>query len=88
MNGNYTQDLMRAIRGPIVLICIGVLFTVDHFGNLGFDRSWPVVVILIGVLKLAEHLGSRRTDPPYAPAGFPPTENAPPGGVPPGSVQQ
>jgi hypothetical protein len=31
MSGNRA-DLMRAIRGPVMLITIGVLFAIDHFG--------------------------------------------------------
>lgn len=47
-------SLMQAIRGPIVLITVGVLFTIDHFGNYAFHRTWPVLLIVIGVLKLLE----------------------------------
>ncbi len=49
-------SLIRAVRGPILLITIGALFAVDHFGPLGFSRTWPVVIIMLGLLKLAERM--------------------------------
>ena len=50
MNGN----IFCAIRGPIILITIGTLFAIDHFGPYGFGSTWPVLLIVIGVLKLCE----------------------------------
>ncbi len=49
-----SPTLMRAIRGPIMLITIGALFAVDHFGPYPFWRTWPVLIIVYGVLKLME----------------------------------
>lgn len=59
--------LLAAIRGPVVLITLGVLFLVDHFGPYRFSQTWPVLVIVYGLLKLLERTGERR--PPRA--GFP-----------------
>jgi hypothetical protein len=60
--------LMRAIRGPILLITLGTLFTIDYFGNYRFYRTWPVLLIVFGAMKLLERLcaghaagGSRAT---------------------------
>ena len=55
--------LVRAIRGPILLIAIGTLFAVDHMGPFRFHQTWPVLVILIGIMKLAEHLADKRQAP-------------------------
>jgi hypothetical protein len=55
MNGNST-NLMRAIRGPIILITIGVLFALDHMTQFTFGRTWPAILIVLGILSLAEHL--------------------------------
>jgi hypothetical protein len=52
-----------AIRGPLMLITLGTLLAVDHFGPFGFHRTWPVLVILFGVLKLLERMGSRPATP-------------------------
>ncbi|MDP3000509.1 MAG: DUF5668 domain-containing protein [Bryobacterales bacterium] len=61
-NGNGT--LMCAIRGPILLIALGTLLAVDHFGSWGFWRTWPVLIILFGVLKLLERVALRPPSPP------------------------
>ncbi|HUQ91989.1 MAG TPA: DUF5668 domain-containing protein [Bryobacteraceae bacterium] len=49
-----SESLVRAIRGPIVLITIGTLFAIDHMGGYAFSRTWPVLLIIIGLLKLIE----------------------------------
>ena len=53
MNSNR-ENLMSALRGPIMLITVGTLFAVDHFGPYGIARTWPVILIVLGLLKLAE----------------------------------
>jgi hypothetical protein len=75
MRGSY--ELIRAIRGPIVLITLGVLFSLDQADKLGFDRTWPVLFIVFGVMKLIERLLA--PPPPPPPAYYPP---APPAGGP------
>jgi len=50
-----TIALVRAIRGPLVLIALGVLFAIDHFGPYPFERTWPALIILIGIWKLVEY---------------------------------
>jgi hypothetical protein len=81
-------NLFRAARGPILLITIGSLFALDHFGVVGFDRTWPLLIIMFGILKLLERLGGA-TYPQYPgpppPGVYPPS----PGGMnppPPGTV--
>ena len=51
MNGN-DLSLIRAIRGPITLITVGVLFALDHFTDFSFRRTWPVLLIVFGLLSL------------------------------------
>jgi len=46
------NDLVRAVRGPIILITIGTLFALDHFTAYGFHQTWPVILIVIGLLTL------------------------------------
>ena len=46
------RDLVRAMRGPIILITIGTLFALDHFTNYGVHQTWPVILIVIGLLTL------------------------------------
>jgi cell wall-active antibiotic response 4TMS protein YvqF len=68
----------QAIRGPIVLIAIGVLFAVHQAGVLPFSRTWPLLIIVVGVMKLIERWNTSR--PPSAPP--PPFPPPPPGGGP------
>ncbi len=67
---DQSQNLMRAITGPIILITVGVLFTIDRFSSFGFGQTWPVLLIVIGMLKL---LGGKRKrdymEPPPPPGG-------------------
>jgi hypothetical protein len=64
MNGSEVS-LVRAIRGPVTLITIGVLFALNNFTRYGFDQTWPVILIVFGLLSL---LG-RSTARPMQPAG-------------------
>jgi hypothetical protein len=50
--------LVRAIRGPVVLITVGVLFAFDKFTAFRFSQTWPVLLIVLGLLSLAG--GNRR----------------------------
>jgi len=54
MNAN----LARAIRGPVILITIGILFAIDHFGRFSFGNTWPILIIVIGLMKLIERAGA------------------------------
>jgi hypothetical protein len=61
--------LLRAVRGPLVLILVGTLFALDHFANLSFDRTWPVLIIMIGAWKLLEYVVGRPAHPGPPPVG-------------------
>jgi hypothetical protein len=52
----YTTSLVRAVRGPILLITIGTLAALDHFGPYPFSQTWPVIFIVYGILWLGERL--------------------------------
>lgn len=47
-------SLFQAIRGPVLLITLGVLFAMDHMGTVAFSRTWPILLIIVGLLKLLE----------------------------------
>lgn len=50
-----SSTLMRAVRGPILLIALGFLFVLDQQTvSLPFYRTWPMLLILFGMFKLAE----------------------------------
>jgi hypothetical protein len=79
MNGS-SSSMIRAIRGPITLITIGVLFALNNFTQYGFDKTWPVILIVFGLLSLlrrgmqpAGTASAPVTPPPYgypAPGGY------------------
>ena len=58
MNSNNVS-LLRAIRGPVLLVTLGTLFLIDHSGGIGFGRTWPVLLIVLGMLRLGEYLGTK-----------------------------
>jgi hypothetical protein len=55
MNGNF----LCAIRGPILMITLGVLLSIDQFGGVSFARTWPVLLIVFGLFNLAERAAPR-----------------------------
>jgi hypothetical protein len=61
--------LVRAIRGPVILITVGVLFAFDKFTEFRFSQTWPVLLIVLGLLSLAGG-GRRRRD-----SAVPPPDN-------------
>jgi len=77
MNGN-DASLGRAIRGPITLITLGVLFALDNFTPYRFNQTWPVLLIVFGLLSLLRR-GTPQAPPP---AGTPPTAWTPPPSTP------
>jgi len=70
MKGDRTG--IRAIRGPIILITVGVLFALQSFNIYGFDQTWPVLLIVIGLLSL---LGRTAQQPPAPGPAVPPPPN-------------
>jgi hypothetical protein len=57
-------SFLLAIRGPVLLVALGLLMTADQLDRMSFSRTWPVLLILFGLFKLAEHLGPRDAGPP------------------------
>jgi hypothetical protein len=78
MNGT-NPSLMRAIRGPVTLIVVGVLFALDHFTAYSFQQTWPVMLIVFGVLTMFGREARPRYVPPAPAAG--PVEREGPGGA-------
>jgi hypothetical protein len=98
MNGSNSYQVIRAIRGPITLITLGVLFALQNFTRFGFDQTWPVLLIVFGLLSLLQRGAAppRATQMPpmppppargYAPTGYAqsPYSQTPAGGATPPS---
>ena len=65
---NADGSLARAVRGPIILITVGVLFALNNFTPYGFIQTWPVLLIVIGLLSfLGKGIGSGRSSRPGDP---------------------
>ncbi|MFN7921302.1 MAG: DUF5668 domain-containing protein [Bryobacteraceae bacterium] len=60
---NPLAAYVRAIRGPIVLIVLGILMLIDHFGDISFWRTWPTLLIVFGVMVLVERAFGKPTGP-------------------------
>jgi hypothetical protein len=67
------SNLFDAIRGPVMLIALGILLAADQLDRMGIDRTWPALLILFGILKLAAYAASRQPSehPLYPPQGGP-----------------
>jgi len=59
---NGGSSLLLAMRGPVLLVTLGLLRAADQLDRMSFARTWPVLLILFGLFKLAEHLGPRDSD--------------------------
>ncbi len=46
------NDLICALRGPVTLVTVGVLFALDHFTPYRFQQTWPILLIVFGLLSL------------------------------------
>ncbi len=75
MNGN--GSLVRAIRGPAMLITIGVLFALNNFTPYRFSETWPALLIVAGLLSLLGR-GTEPPVPPQPPYGYPQAPYNPP----------
>ena len=60
MNGN-NPTLLRAIRGPIMMITVGVLFALDHMTEFTFGRTWPAILIVLGLLSLGDRFSGPKS---------------------------
>lgn len=78
---DQSAHLVRAVRGPIMLITIGVLFAFDRFTEFRFSETWPVLLIVGGLLRLVG--GGRRYGMNYGVPGPDMPSQAPPQPPPP-----
>lgn len=83
------RSLFCAIRGPITLITLGVLFALNNFTPYQFHQTWPVLLIVFGLLTLMRRAvepappapGPGTYAPPYPYTPPPYTPPAPPAGT-------
>lgn len=79
---------MRGLRGPIMVITVGVLFALNNFTPYHFEETWPVLIIVAGLVSLLGRAVGPQ--PPYVPPPPPFTTYQPPQPPPPaaGSYRQ
>jgi hypothetical protein len=68
---NRPPSVIRAIKGPITLITVGILFALNNFTSYSFDKTWPVLLIVFGLLSLAKR-GMEPVPPPPPVQPYPP----------------
>jgi len=70
MNGNNVL-LLRALRGPVMMMTLGGVLALDHFTRYSFESTWPVLLIMLGAMILLERMARPDTPPPgpLAPMG-------------------
>jgi hypothetical protein len=72
MNDDKQAMIANAIRGPVIMITIGLLFLLDRLTPLSFSRTWPIILIVVGGLALAGSTRSRGARNGYSgPGGTP-----------------
>ena len=55
-NVRVGHPIIDAIRGPLMLVTLGLLMAADQMDRIGIDRSWPALLILFGLMKLASYM--------------------------------
>jgi hypothetical protein len=63
VSGN-NPSLMHAIRGPVMMITVGVLFALNQMTDFTFSKTWPALLIVLGLLSLGEHISGPKSDGP------------------------
>jgi chromate transport protein ChrA len=43
---------------PSLLVTLGVLFLLEEYTSVGFDKTWPVILLIIGVVLLLQRNSS------------------------------
>jgi hypothetical protein len=76
---------VRNLRGPAVLITVGILFLLEQMRGdyFSFHNTWPVILVVLGLVSLASSLapmdGHIVTAPPVGPETPPPPAGPLPG---------
>lgn len=57
--GSSLAQLIRASRGPVLLITLGFLLALHQASRLSFNQTFPVLIIVFGILWLLERMMPR-----------------------------
>jgi hypothetical protein len=62
---NNAAALVRALRGPVMLITLGGLFLLRFDGpGWSVKTTWPLLIIVFGLMKLLESLAAKNAAAP------------------------
>ena len=61
---NNAWLLVRAVRGPLLLMTLGGLLLLHRFEDISFTKTWPVLLIVLGLMKLFERVALHSVDKP------------------------
>jgi hypothetical protein len=50
---------LNGMKGPVLLITVGVIFLVGEYTRFGFADLWPVLLIVLGIIAVAQAFASR-----------------------------
>jgi hypothetical protein len=54
----------RDIAGPVTLMVLGTMLTLDNLAGIGIRQTWPVLLIAFGLLALFGRSERPRYEPP------------------------
>jgi len=54
-------NLLTALRGPVLLLVLGLLFVMDQSGGVQFINTWPALIIVYGLFRLLESLAIKNS---------------------------
>lgn len=56
---NTLAKLIRASRGPVLLMTLGILLAIHQFSGIRFDQTFPILIIVFGTMWLLERMAPR-----------------------------
>jgi hypothetical protein len=60
-----TLSLVRASRGPVQLVVLGVVFLLSNYQIAEISKTWSVLLITYGVMRLLAWTGTRAQKPNF-----------------------
>ena len=77
-SSNYQFRLLRALKGSIWLVFMGILVLLDAFRIVRLSYSWPAIIILAGVMMIVQRTIYASAYPLVVPSPTVPSHMVPP----------
>lgn len=83
---NCQRCTIRSLRGPVIIVTVGILFLLQEMrgGFFDFSNTYPILIIVVGLLSLGAALASGEghiATAPAMPPGIPPAPGSSPAPV-------